>query len=182
MGRESGRRGAPIPPGHRHGVDRRLATALAGVADVATTVVLLGLEDLDDGCWDVLTEAGLRLRCAADLADALDAVARDPAHVVIGDVRVGPELVAALRTRRDLATTHVILCVPLDAGDDLRAALATGADDVMRVPFEPEVLAARVAAGVRAGRLRANDALLRSLVANIPGAVYRCACDRDWTM
>ena len=47
----------------------------------------------------------------------------------------------------------------------------------MRIPFEPEVLAARVAAGLRAARLRASEALLRSLVANIPGAVYRCACD-----
>ena len=38
------------------------------------------------------------------------------------------------------------------------------------------------AAGLRASRLRANEALLRSLVANLPGAVYRCACDADWTM
>jgi hypothetical protein len=44
------------------------------------------------------------------------------------------------------------------------------------------VLAARVAAGLRAARLRADEALLRSLVANIPGALYRCACDQDWTM
>src|SRR5262249_23614664 len=55
-------------------------------------------------------------------------------------------------------------------------------DDVMRVPFEPEVLAARVAAGLRAARLRANEALMRSLVTNIPGALYRSACDADWTM
>jgi PAS domain S-box-containing protein len=52
----------------------------------------------------------------------------------------------------------------------------------MRVPFEPEVLAARVAAGLRAARLRANEALLRSMVDNIPGALYRGACDSDWTM
>ena len=52
----------------------------------------------------------------------------------------------------------------------------------MRVPFEPEVLVAGVAAGLRAARLRANEALLRSLVDNIPGALYRGACDRDWTM
>ena len=38
------------------------------------------------------------------------------------------------------------------------------------------------AAGLRAARLRANEALLRSLVDNIPGALYRGAWDRDWTM
>jgi PAS domain S-box-containing protein len=40
----------------------------------------------------------------------------------------------------------------------------------------------RVATGLRAARLRANEAMLRSLVDSIPGALYRCACDGDWTM
>ena len=52
----------------------------------------------------------------------------------------------------------------------------------MRVAFEPDVLILRVATGLRAARLRANDAMLRSLIDSIPGAIYRCACDRDWTM
>jgi DNA-binding response OmpR family regulator len=46
----------------------------------------------------------------------------------------------------------------LDSPAELRAALDAGADDVTRVPFEPEVLAARVAAGLQAARLRANEA------------------------
>ena len=52
----------------------------------------------------------------------------------------------------------------------------------MRLPFEPEVLAFRVATGLRAARLRASESMLRSLVDSIPGAIYRCACDADWTM
>ena len=75
-----------------------------------------------------------------------------------------------------------MVCAALKSPQELRAALDAGADDVMRIPFEPEVLAARVGAGLRAARLRANEALLRSLVANIPGALYRCACDEHWTM
>ncbi|OHB54436.1 MAG: hypothetical protein A2Y07_04655 [Planctomycetes bacterium GWF2_50_10] len=31
-------------------------------------------------------------------------------------------------------------------------------------------------------RIKASEERFRSLVANIPGAVYRCACDSDWTM
>ena len=77
---------------------------------------------------------------------------------------------------------HVVVCADLDSPHELRDALDAGADDVMRIPFEPEVLAMRVATGLRAARLRANESLLRSLVDNIPGALYRCACDRDWTM
>jgi PAS domain S-box-containing protein len=91
-------------------------------------------------------------------------------------------LVPAVRRRPELASTHVVVAAALDSPDELRAALNAGADDVMRVPFEPEVLGARVAAGLRAARLRANEALLRSLVDNIPGALYRCAWDSDWTM
>ena len=101
---------------------------------------------------------------------------------MIADARSGPALTATVRARRELASAHVIVCVALDSPVELRAALDAGADDVMRVPFEPEVLAARVAAGLRAARLRAGEALLRSLVSNIPGVVYRCACDEDWTM
>jgi PAS domain S-box-containing protein len=81
-----------------------------------------------------------------------------------------------------LASAHIVVGAALDSPRELRDALDAGADDVMRIPFEPEVLAARVAAGLGAARLRANEALLRSLVANIPGALYRCACDEHWTM
>jgi PAS domain S-box-containing protein len=81
-----------------------------------------------------------------------------------------------------LLSTHVVVAAALDSPDQLRAALDVGADDVMRVPFEPEVLVARVAAGLRAARLRASEALLRAMVDNIPGALYRGACDSDWTM
>ncbi len=102
--------------------------------------------------------------------------------MVVADAGHGAELTAALRAREDLASTHIVLCAGLDSPDELRAALDAGADDVMRIPFEPEVLAARVSAGLRAARLRESETLLRSLVANIPGAVYRCACDEDWTM
>ena len=144
--------------------------------------MLLGLETLEQGCWAVLDEAGILLSRAHDIPGAVRRLTDQPAKVVLADGRHAPALIAAVRARPELASTHVIACVALDAPLELREALDAGADDVMRVPFEPEVLAARVAAGLGAARLRASDALVRSLVANIPGAVYRCACDADWTM
>ena len=113
---------------------------------------------------------------------ALRALTDRPVPVVIAGARWACELTTAVRNRRELASVHIVVGAALDSPRELREALDAGADDVIRVPFEPEVLVARVAAGLRAARLRADEALLRSLVANIPGALYRCACDPDWTM
>src|ERR687895_1862583 len=157
----------------------RPVSALKDVAGIDVGVVLLGLEAVDDRAWEILAASGLRVLCAADESDAVRTLADGGAAIVLADVARAPALIRSVRAEPDLAAAHVVVCA--EAGR-LRAALDAGADDVMRIPFEPEVLAARVAAGLRAVRLRANEALLHSLVANIPGAVYRCACDEDWTM
>ena len=145
-------------------------------------MLLVGLEELRDDCWTVLVDAGVRLERADDVAGAVSALTAAPIPVVIAGAVCAESLMPAVRGRPALASTHVVVAAALDSLDELRDALDTGADDVMRVPFEPEVLVARVAAGLRAARLRANDALLRAMVDNIPGALYRGACDLDWTM
>jgi PAS domain S-box-containing protein len=153
---------------------------LKAVAGDDAGVLLLGLEDLGDQAWQVLTASGVRLLRAADGAGAVRVLRDHAAQVAIVDLAHAGALIRSVRAEPELAAVHVVVCAGMD--DDLRVALDAGADDVMRVPFEPEVLAARVVAGLRAARLRANEALLRSLVSNITGAVYRCACDEDWTM
>jgi PAS domain S-box-containing protein len=157
------------------------AAALPGTVG-CLRVILLGLEHVGDDAWDGLAERGIASLPVKDVAAAVQLLAERAAQVVIADARLGPALIGAVRARRDVAWAHVIVCVDHDSAGKLRAALDAGADDVMRVPFEPEELVARVAAGLTAARLRANDALLRSLVANIPGALYRCECDEHWTM
>ncbi len=159
-------------------VARRATRALDGVAGDGATVVVVGVRQVGADAWAVLAEAGLSVVAVDDVPEALRAVARHSAQVVIADVPRGSALVRALRCDPRLAAVHVVLAAPLESATQLRAALDAGADDVMRIPFEPEVLAARVGGGLRAARLRAGEVLLRSLVANVPGVVYRCARTR----
>ena len=155
---------------------------LDGLVREGDGIVVLGLDELGDDAWDVLTDAGLRLLRVAESDAAVHAIADGLAQIVVAGAREGPALIAAVRSRPQLAAAHVVICADLDAPQELRDALDSGADDVMRVPFEPEVLAVRIANGLRAAQLRVSEAMLRSLFDNIPGAVYRCACDGDWTM
>ena len=161
---------------------RRPSSALDGLVREGDGVLVLGLEALGADAWGVLAASGLRLLRVAETAAAVAVVADGAAQVVVTGTRHAPALIDAVRARPELAGVHVVVCADLDSPDELRQALDSGADDVMRVPFEPEVLAVRVATGLRAARLRANEAMLRSLVDSIPGAIYRCACDGDWTM
>ncbi len=173
----------PIPRHERAiAAGPRRSSALDGLVSEGESVLLLGLEELGDDAWAVLAASGLRLLRTAETAAAARVIADGAAQIVIADARQGPALIRVVRARPELAAVHVVVCADLDSPHELREALDSGADDVMRIPFEPQVLAVRVATGLRAARLRANEAMLRSLVDSIPGAIYRCACDGDWTM
>jgi CheY-like chemotaxis protein len=144
-------------------------SALDGLVSEGDAVLLLGLDELGEDAWAVLVASGLRLLRAAETDEAVRLIAEGEAPVVLTDVRRGPALIHAVRARPALAAVHVVVCADLDSPQELREALDSGADDVMRIPFEPQVLAVRVATGLRAARLRANEAMLCSLVDSIPG-------------
>jgi PAS domain S-box-containing protein len=55
------------------------------------------------------------------------------------------------------------------------AALNAGADDYLHRPFTRGELLARARAGLRAVRQRSDDRLMRTLMVNVPGAIYRSA-------
>jgi PAS domain S-box-containing protein len=145
-------------------------------------VLLVGLDELSDDCCAMLRKSGVCLERAGDVAGALRALIARPTPVAIAEASWARALIPAVRGTPELSATHILVAAALDSLNELRAALDAGADDVVLMPFEPKVLVARVAAGLRAADLRSNEALLRSLVDNIPGALYRGAWDSDWTM
>jgi PAS domain S-box-containing protein len=59
------------------------------------------------------------------------------------------------------------------------SVLDAGADDYLHRPFTRAELIARARAGLRAAQERANDRLLRTLMENVPGAIYRSAWHAD---
>src|SRR5262249_34860766 len=144
----------PRRPRHHAGApDRQPARTLQAVAGDDATVVLLGLDAVGDERWAGLVHAGVRMVRVADVAGSLPAMRAEAAPVVIAGASHGQALTAAMRGSREPASAHVVLCAAVGSQDELREALDAGPDDVMRVPFEPEVLAARVAAGMGAARL-----------------------------
>lgn len=170
--------GSPRGGGDRPDPIRALKAARAKGA----RVLLVGLDQLEDECCALLRDAGIRLQWADDTPGALQALLAHPIPVVITAAPWAQSLMPAVRASPELSSTHILVAAALDSRNELRAALDAGADDVVLMPFEPKVLVARVAAGLRAAHLHANEALLRSLVHNIPGALYRGAWDSDWTM
>jgi len=119
--------------------ERRAIRALQRDAGERAGVLLLGMEDVGDRPWDVLTGAGLGLVRVADVPDAVRALTERAAQVVIADADNGPALTRVVRARPDLAGAHIVVCAALESPHELRAALDAGADDVMRIPFEPEL-------------------------------------------
>ncbi|CAN5151817.1 hypothetical protein BH20ACT16_BH20ACT16_15710 [soil metagenome] len=130
-----------------------------------------------------LEQAGHRVRAAADGVAAVAELARRLPDVVVAEWDPtgldGRGFCQAIRSNPELSGTHVIV---ITSAGEAAEALEAGADDYLAAPFDPSELLARVRAGRRTAQLRASEARLRALMANVPGAIYRCAADRDWTM
>lgn len=132
-----------------------------------------------------LSAAGYDARLERDGGAALAALDEAPFDLIIIDWQLpagdGVGLCRAIRARPQHADLYVIVLIP--AHDHLPGqALKAGADDYLVTPFEDVQLLGRARAGVRSAQLHTSEAQLRVLIANVPGAIYRCANDQDWTM
>ena len=135
---------------------------------------------------------------AADVPAALERVVRGPLDLVLVSVQPpgSAELELCQRLRADPATanTGIILLSDHPAPAQLRfAGLEAGADDFLAGPHDDGELVARIRALLRRttapvavrtpdDELRESLRALANLMGNLPGMVYRCRNDRNWTM
>ena len=124
-----------------------------------------------------LRAAGQVSRAVPDVKGALAALAETPAELVIADrERRGGDVAAVCSALREDARLGEAWLLAITAkGRMADAALAAGADDYLHRPFTRSELLARARAGLRAAQQRSDDRLVRALLVNVPGAIYRSA-------
>src|SRR3954471_1045726 len=93
-----------------------------------------------------------------------------------------PEVCRRLRDDPRLGDAWVLAITVAAKGRMADSVLDAGADDYLHRPFTRAELVARARAGLRAAEQRSNDALLRALIINVPGAIYRSAWHAGHTM
>jgi PAS domain S-box-containing protein len=136
-------------------------------------VLIVGATEPEVGSW--LHAAGHATRSVGGVEAALEALGEEPADLVIADREPhGLDVSAvcvALREDPRLGSAW-LLAITMPA----RGAISdVGADDYLHRPFTRLQLLARARTGLRAVHQRSDDALLRSLMATVPGAIYRSA-------
>jgi PAS domain S-box-containing protein len=114
------------------------------------------------------------------------ALASEPVDLVIVDQdaggRTAPEICRRLREDPRLGDAWLLAITVPAKGRTADAVLDAGADDYVHRPFTRAELLARIRAGLNAAEQRANDRLLRALMENVPGAIYRSAWHQDFVL
>jgi PAS domain S-box-containing protein len=136
-------------------------------------VLLVGAAEPELGSW--LHADGHATRAVAGADAALAALGEEPADLVIADSEPGGLDVSGVcrALREDARLGNAWL---LAVTNPVKGGIAdVGADDYLHRPFTRVQLLARTRTGLRAVHQRSDDALLRSLMATVPGAIYRSA-------
>ena len=140
-------------------------------------VLVVGLIEPEVQPW--LRAAGHVPRAERRVDAALGALGDEPVDLVVVDREpAGADAAGvcrALRADARLDGAWMLAITGAGRGSAGDAVLQAGADDYLRRPFSRLELLARVGTGLRAAQQRADDAALRSLMVNVPGAIYRSA-------
>jgi PAS domain S-box-containing protein len=147
-------------------------------------MLLVGAVEAEVQPW--LRAAGHECRAVPSERAARRALAEAPANLILVDREAdGADAAAvcrALRAEAHLGEAWVLAITDRTDGRTSVAALQAGADDYVQRPFTRTELLARVRAGEHAAQQRSDDTLLRALMVNVPGAIYRSAWHADHTI
>ena len=144
-------------------------------------MLVVGAAEPELGSW--LRAEGHTIRTAPRAAAALTALAEEPAELVIVDREPGgleaPAACVVLREDARLGGAWLLALAGSSRRRTAEPAYDVGADDYLHRPFTRAQLLARVRTGLRAVEQRTDDAVLRSMLATVPGAIYRSAWHAD---
>jgi PAS domain S-box-containing protein len=147
-------------------------------------VLVVGLAEPEIQPW--VRAAGHNVRAVRRVDEALKELDKLTADLVIVDREPGgldaPGVCRALKADPRLEDAWLLAITVAAHKRTADAALDAGADDYLHRPFSRAELLARARPGLRAAQQRADDALVRGLMANVPGAIYRSAWHADYTI
>lgn len=138
-----------------------------------------------------LKDLGQNLVKAGSGPEALRHLLQRDFAVILLDVRMpdmdGFETAELIRGRRRSRHTPIILITAAGVSpEQIARGYAVGAVDYIFKPFMPEVLKAKVTIFLelywKSEEIKENEARLRHLIANVPGAVYRREAAHPWNM
>lgn len=151
--------------------------------------------DICEALHDLLEHEGFTVLTAHTGREALAILGRRPCATVLLDIGLpdGDGLDVLKQIHHGCPDLPVIILTAFTTPDRTVSALDLGAFAYLTKPYRRDELLAtlRRAVGVQALTVKAeaieqaltmSEARFAALAANIPGAVYRCACGPDWTM
>ncbi|RKQ86394.1 PAS domain S-box-containing protein [Solirubrobacter pauli] len=140
-------------------------------------MLVVGAAEPEIQSW--LRAAGHLPRAVRRVSAAGAALEAEPVDLVIVDRdssgKDAPEVCRVLRDDPRLGDAWMLAITVAAKGRMADSVLNAGADDYLHRPFTRAELIARTRAGLRAAQERSNDRLLRTLMENVPGAIYRSA-------
>jgi PAS domain S-box-containing protein len=156
-----------------------------GARGAGVRILLVGASPTAATNCACLSAAGYAVQLEQAGRAALAALNQAPFDLIIVEWELpdgnGVELCRAIRARQQHGDPYILVLTPSCQPGPVQA-LDAGADDYLIAPFEEVQLLHRAQVGVRSAQLQTSETQLRTLIANVPGAIYRCANDEHWTM